>query len=82
MSEFNFCNCNKLSWQLIIAIVGIIFAIFALAYDNYFIHYGLLTFAYGVAGHVLDNLTAKRWINVLIQIILVIVWIGAVVIMY
>ncbi|MFH0840548.1 MAG: hypothetical protein V1865_00975 [bacterium] len=82
MSEFNIINCGRLSWQLMIALLGGIFAVFALGFDNYFITYGLVTFAYGVAGHVLDNLTPKKWLNVLIQIILVIIWIVALAMMY
>ena len=82
MSEFNIINCNRLSWQLIIALTGGIFAVFALSFDNYFINYGLLTFAYGVVAHVFNDLSDKKYIQTIIQIILIIVWLGAIALIY
>jgi len=82
MSEFNIINCGRLSWQLMIALLGGIFTVFALGFDNYFVGYGTITFAYGVVGHVFDNITPLKWLNTLIQIILVAVWIIVLAIMY
>jgi len=51
MKEFNFINLNDFTWQLNVAIMGGIFAVFSLIYDVSYIHYGLITFAFGVAAH-------------------------------
>jgi len=53
MEKFVFIDLNKLTWQLDVAIAGGIFSIFSLIYRPEYIYYGLLTFAFGVVGHVI-----------------------------
>lgn len=52
MSNFNIINLNEFTWQLNIAIMGGAFAVFSLIYNEEYIYYGLVTFAFGVAAHV------------------------------
>lgn len=51
MSDFNIINLNNFTWQLNIAIAGGTFAVFSLIYNEHYIYYGLVTFAFGVLGH-------------------------------
>jgi len=46
-------NLNEVSLFLWIAIIASIFCIFSLIYDSSFIHYGFITFVYGVVAHVI-----------------------------
>ena len=39
------------TWQLWVAIMGAVFAVFALIYRPEFIYYGFLTFAFGIIAH-------------------------------
>lgn len=41
---------TKLHWQLNVALLGAIFSIFSLIYNENYIYYGFLTFVYGVIG--------------------------------
>lgn len=52
MSDFNIVNLNDFTWQLNVALAGGLFAIFALMYDVYYIHYGLLTAFFGIVAHI------------------------------
>lgn len=52
MKDFNIVNLNQLTWQINLAIAGGVFAIFSLIYNEYYIYYGLLTFAFGILGHI------------------------------
>ncbi len=45
-------NLDKLTWQLLIVMLGFVFAIFALIYNDYYIYFGLFTILFGVIGHV------------------------------
>ena len=56
MEKYNILNLNEYSWQLNVAIMGFIFSVFSLIYDTYYIYYGLVTFIYGVSGHVIYTL--------------------------
>lgn len=61
MKDFNFINLNQLTWHLNIALTGLVFAIFCLIYNEYYIYYGLFTFVLGVAGHIFYKLI--YWIS-------------------
>ncbi len=52
MSNINI-NFNDFTWQLIIATLGGAFAVFSLIYNDYYIYYGLTTFAFGVSAHIM-----------------------------
>ncbi len=52
MNKFNIINLNEFTWQLNIAIMGGTFAVFSLVFDEKYIYYGLVTFAFGVTTHV------------------------------
>ena len=52
MDKFSIVNLNNFTWQLNIALMGGAFAVFSLIYNEYYIYYGLFTFAFGVSGHV------------------------------
>lgn len=41
---------TKLTWQLNVALVGAVFSVVSLIYNDYYIYYGFLTFLYGIAG--------------------------------
>ena len=45
-------NLNNFSWQFNIALMGAVFSVFSLIYNEYYIYYGLITFAFGVFGHI------------------------------
>lgn len=55
MKDFNVINLNQLTWALNVAIMGVVFSIFSLIYNQYYIHYGLITVAFGVAVHIFVN---------------------------
>lgn len=61
MKEFNLINLNQYSWQLNVAIMGGVFAVFSLIYNDYYIYYGLLTFAYGLSAHI--SLLVNEWLH-------------------
>lgn len=52
MDKFSIVNLNDFTWQLNIALMGGIFAVFSLIYNEYYIYYGLVTFLFGVLGHI------------------------------
>jgi len=77
---------EKVSYFLNIAVLALVFSIFTLWRPDYLI-YGLVTFIYGLTGHVLDaafnlfnnnilSIRAKRTFAV-IQILLFIIWLIA-----
>ena len=93
MKDLNIINFNDLTWQLNIAILGGTFFVFSLIYNDYYIYYGLVTFAFGIIGHVFykfmewifrkDNTQNKYyWITHLINAILSFLWILTLVIIY
>src|SRR5436190_255053 len=43
----------RLTWPLLVAIGGGVFAVFSLIYNDYYIYYGLFTVAFGIATHAL-----------------------------
>jgi len=86
MNSFNIVNLNEFTWQLNVAITGGIFAVFSLIYDEVYIYYGLITFAFGVSAHVIYKFfewmfckscseDKNYWIAHLANILLVLVWI-------
>lgn len=86
MSDFNIINLNQLTWQLNIAIMGGAFAVFSLIFNETYIYYGLVTFAFGVAAHVVykffEWLFLKKgtkskwyWVTHLTNVLLVFTWI-------
>jgi hypothetical protein len=52
MDKFSIVNLNEFTWQLNVALMGGVFAVFSLIYNEYYIYYGLFTFAFGVFAHV------------------------------
>ena len=93
MENFNIINMNKLTWHLNVAILGGVFSVFALLYNDYFIFYGFVTFAFGIFSHGLikfseyiflekkDN-KKTSWIPYFLNILLTIGWITIILIIY
>lgn len=52
MSDFNIVNLNEFTWQLNVALMGGVFAVFSLIYNEKYIYYGLITVGFGVSAHV------------------------------
>ena len=86
MKEFNVINLNEFSWPLNVAIMGGAFAVFSLIYNDYYIYYGLFTFAFGVLNHTWiklsdwmfikdDKVSKYNWITHLVSISLTTGWI-------
>jgi hypothetical protein len=93
MEKFSIVNLNDFTWQLNIALMGGAFAVFSIIYNEYYVYYGLTTFAFGVSGHVLykfwewifrkDGVNSKYyWVAHLSNIALSIVWIKIVICIY
>src|SRR3989338_586513 len=53
MEKFSIVNLNEFTWQLNVALMGGVFAVFSLIYNEYYIYYGLTTFSFGVSGHII-----------------------------
>ncbi|MDQ5949214.1 MAG: hypothetical protein QG589_340 [Patescibacteria group bacterium] len=91
MEDFNFINLNRFTWYLNIAIIGAVFAIFSLMYNDYYIYYGLITFIFGVSSHAIskffdwvfkDDDDKYYWIFYVSQLILIILWISIAIYIY
>ncbi len=73
---------TKLHWQLNVAIIGAIFSIFSLIYNDKFIYYGFITFAYGVVGASLLPALEKlfpeinKFIYPILQSLLTLIWLA------
>lgn len=86
--DLNLPDFTKLNWQLNIAILGAIFSIFSLIYNDYFIFYGFITVAFGVVSVTVLNAVEKIWFkNIYIayfiaQSILTTAWIIACIVVY
>ena len=87
MKEFNIINLNNFTWQLNVAIMGGVFAVFSLIYNDVYIYYGLTTVAFGVSAHIMllffewvfkEKGTNSKWywLTHLSNVILAIIWIG------
>lgn len=59
VKEVNIPDLTKLTWQLNIALIGAVFSVASLIYNETYIYYGFVTFLYGVLGHILDILTSQ-----------------------
>lgn len=75
-------DLNQVSSYIWIAIIATIFSIFSIKYNATFIHFGFVTFAYGIIGHVVfktfDSIDFKKESNKkFIRIILEATTIGA-----
>lgn len=83
MSEFNIVNLNHFTWMLNVAIIGAVFSIFSLIYNDYYIYYGILTAAYGVVAHVVFKLIENKidekskwgWLSAASNAVITIIWI-------
>lgn len=79
---------TKLHWQLNVALLGAIFSIFSLIYNDTYIYYGFLTFVYGVVGASLIPALEKLYPKdikrnyLVIQSLLTIVWIISCILIY
>jgi hypothetical protein len=79
---------TKLYWQLNVALVGAVFSVFSLIYNDKYIYYGFLTFLYGIVGVVLlpsiEQLWPKHeWRNfIIVQSLLTTCWILVLVLIY
>lgn len=87
MDKFSIVNLNNFTWQLNVALMGGAFAVFGLIYNEYYIYYGLLTFMFGVWGHIIykfwewvfgeDGVTnSYYWVVHLFNIIVAFLWTG------
>ncbi len=93
MSNLNIVNLNNFTWQLNIAIIGGVFAVFSLIYNEKYIYYGLITFAFGVLSHVIykffewlfrEEGTGNKyyWITHTANILCAALWIMALLLIY
>jgi len=53
LMEGSIMDFTKLRWQLNIAILGAVFSVFSLIYNDYYIYYGFVTFLYGAVANLL-----------------------------
>ena len=60
MDKFVPFDPKDFTWQLIVALSGAVFAVFSIMYNDYYIYYGLITFAFGVCTHII--LIFLEWI--------------------
>lgn len=93
MERFSIVNLNDFTWQLNIALMGGAFAVFSLIYNEQYIYYGLVTFAFGVFGHIIylfwewvfrkDGTENKYyWLAHLSNVTLAAVWIKLIIYLY
>lgn len=93
IKDFNIINLNDLTWQLNVAILGGVFAVFSLIYNEHYIYYGLITFVFGVISHIAykffewifrESGTNNKyyWLTHLCNAGLAAVWIGVLVCFY
>ena len=74
---------TKLHWQLNVALIAAVFSIFSLIYNENYIFYGFLTFAYGITGPsilpALEHLNPENKFRnyLVVQSLLTIFWIVA-----
>ncbi|OGD87926.1 hypothetical protein A3H87_01810 [Candidatus Curtissbacteria bacterium RIFCSPLOWO2_02_FULL_42_37] len=79
---------TKLHWQLNVAIIGAIFSVFSLIFNENYIFYGFITFVYGVVGTsllpALENLYPQnKWRNYLVvQSLLTVLWLTGCIFIY
>ena len=79
---------TKLHWQLNIALMGVIFSIFSLIYNDNYIYYGFLTFVYGVVGvsllPAIEKLHPKNIYRnyLIVQSMLTVIWIAFCLVIY
>lgn len=50
--QLNIINLNEFTWQLNIALAGLVFSIFSLIYNDEYIYYGFFVFLFGLLGHI------------------------------
>jgi putative Mn2+ efflux pump MntP len=84
-NKFSIINLNAFSWHLNVAIMGGAFAVFSLIYNEYYIYYGLITFVFGIFGHITSRFvdwffkdgekSDKYWIAHIPNVILGLIWI-------
>lgn len=81
--EIRVPDITKVHWQLNVAFVSAVFSIFALIYNDKYISFGLLTFAYGVIGTSLlpaiESLYPQNKFRnyLVIQSILTVIWLAS-----
>ncbi|MEK7621835.1 MAG: hypothetical protein AAB415_01520 [Patescibacteria group bacterium] len=84
---------HNLTWHLNVSLMGGAFAVFSLAYNDYYIYYGLITFAFGIFGHIVYkfwewvfwDVNEKHkyyWLIQLSNVILGIVWVTIIMFIY
>ena len=44
---------GNLTWQLDVSLIGGVFAVFSLIYNDSYIYYGFITCAFGIFGHII-----------------------------
>lgn len=78
--NFDLPDFTKLHWQLNVALIGGIFSVFCLIFNDYYIYYGLLTVAYGVVSTsilpALEQLFPKNKFRnyLIVQSVLTLIW--------
>lgn len=63
MEKFSIVNLNEFTWHLNVALMGGVFAVFSLIYKDQYIYYGLITFAFGVSGHIFCKIFDMSYID-------------------
>jgi len=93
MKEFGIINLNNFTWQLNIAIMGGAFSVFSLIYNDYYIYYGLVTFAFGVTMNIIHKFfewyfrekgkgSKYYWITHAFNALVAIIWIATLIYIY
>ena len=83
MGEFNIVNLNNFSWMINVAIIGAVFSVFSLIYNDYYIYYGFITVVYGIVAHVIFKLIHSKikedsshgWLSAVSNTLVTAIWI-------
>ncbi|MBU2025416.1 MAG: hypothetical protein ABIC19_03715 [Patescibacteria group bacterium] len=77
-------DLTKLAWQLNIALIGAVFSVISLIYNDKYIYYGFVTFLFGAVSHFFgtwfdfvyadDKQRDKRAKFYIVQSVLVLAW--------
>lgn len=89
MDKFSIINLNNFTWQLNVALMGGVFAVFSMIYNEHYIYYGLVTCAFGIFGHIVykffewvfrerDTKSRYYWVVHVFNFILALVWINVI----
>lgn len=88
--DVNVPDLTKLAWQLNVALIAAAFSAVSLIYNEKYIHYGFITFLFGVVSHFIstwfefvyfgDQQRNKRQRFYIAQSVLIVAWVVALVV--